>query len=106
MRLRNVLLAAIGSVLMIGAGVTLVAVLGADPTNTSSQAAQRTASDPAGASNAAAVVSPAVKQTNTSGGVAKSSGSGSRATGAQTSDGSYDDGNSGSGDSEHGGERE
>ena len=86
MSLKKLLLAAIGSVLMIGAGVTLVSVLGA---------AQETAPGSAGASNAAAAaVDYPVKRTNISGD-AKRSKSGGSSTGYQSVEGDHDDGRPG-----------
>ncbi|MGB3684181.1 MAG: hypothetical protein WA990_17010 [Rubrobacteraceae bacterium] len=108
MRLKNVLLAAIGSVLMVGAGVTLVSVLGADATNTSQQSAQQSAPGASGASNAVAAGDSSVKQTNTPDVVAKRSEPGGPSTGNQavvsSHDGSYDDDAPGSGENEHEGE--
>ncbi len=71
MRLKNALLAAIGAVLIIGVGVTLVSVLGA--TSTSLQAARRITSDTAVADSISAVVGSPVKLTDPSGPAAKRS---------------------------------
>jgi hypothetical protein len=103
MKLRKVLLAAIGSVLMLGAGVTLVSVLTTDANNTTPQAAQSLASDSAGTNNAAAVVRPSAKQANTSGG-AKHSESDGQISGDQAAGYSDDSHDLSSGETEHDGE--